>query len=126
MHNRSGCACSNHNNAHVDLYHAVQSLVAAVKQLADEPESKEKNRIGVLLGTKQTQATKTLTHVMWVLFNVLPAGTTQKPHRHTPTALDFAITAPSKGGTHSLPQLHHAHEAYKTAVTSYDTAKALS
>ncbi|KAL3135699.1 hypothetical protein ABBQ38_006170 [Trebouxia sp. C0009 RCD-2024] len=74
-----------------------ESLVAAVKQLADEPESKEKNRIGVLLGTKQTQATKTLTHVMWVLFNVLPAGTTQKPHRHTPTALDFAITAPSKG-----------------------------
>lgn len=78
---------------------AVQSLMSAVKQLADDPESKQKNRVGVLLGTKQAQATKTLTHVMWVLFNVLPAGTTQKPHRHTPTALDFAISAPSKGAT---------------------------
>lgn len=112
VHIRSECACSPHHNAHADLYHALQSLVSAVKQLADEPESKEKNRIGVLLGTKQTQATKTLTHVMWVLFNVLPAGTTQKPHRHSPTALDFAITAPSKGDAHSLAQLHHAHQAY--------------
>lgn len=74
-----------------------ESLVSAVKQLADEPDAKEKNRLGVLLGTKQTQATKTLTHVVWALFNVLPAGMTQKPHRHTPTALDFAISAPSKG-----------------------------
>lgn len=81
---------------------AVQSLVSAVKHLADDPESKQRNRIGVLLGTRQAQATKTLTHVMWVLFNVLPAGSTQKPHRHTPTALDFAISAPSKGAAHRL------------------------
>ena len=79
------------------LSYAVQSLVSAVKQLADDPEAEQKNRVGVLLGTKQAQATKTLTHVMWVLFNVLPAGSTQQPHRHTPTALDFAISAPSKG-----------------------------
>lgn len=84
------------------LCYAVQSLVSAVKHLADDPESKQRNRIGVLLGTKQAQATKTLTHVMWVLFNVLPAGSTQKPHRHTPTALDFAISAPSKGTAHCL------------------------
>lgn len=84
------------------LFYAVQSLVSAVKQLADDPESKQKNRVGVLLGTKQAMATKTLTHVMWVLFNVLPAGSTQKPHRHTPTALDFAISAPSKGAAHCL------------------------
>lgn len=84
------------------LVRCLQSLVSAVKQLADDPESKQKNRVGVLLGTKQAQATKTLTHVMWVLFNVLPAGTTQQPHRHTPTALDFAISAPSKGAAQPL------------------------
>lgn len=74
-----------------------ESLVGAVKKLAADPEAKDKNRIGVLLGTHQTKETKTITHVMWVLFNLLPGNTTQKPHRHTPTALDFAVSAPSKG-----------------------------
>lgn len=78
---------------------AVQALVGAVKKLAADPESKDKNRIGVLLGTKQARGTKTLTHVMWVLFNLLPGKTTQKAHRHTPTALDFAVSAPAKGVT---------------------------
>lgn len=78
---------------------AVQALVGAVKKLAADPESKDKNRIGVLLGTKQARGTKTLTHVMWVLFNLLPGKTTQKAHRHTPTALDFAVSAPAKGLT---------------------------
>ena len=77
--------------------------MGAVRKLAADPESKDKNRIGVLLGTKQTRETKTLTHVMWALFNLLPARTTQKPHRHTPTALDFAVSAPAKG--ESLPLL---------------------
>lgn len=78
---------------------AVQALVGAVKKLAADPESKDKNRIGVLLGTKQARGTKTLTHVMWVLFNLLPGKITQKAHRHTPTALDFAVSAPAKGVT---------------------------
>ena len=68
-----------------------------MRKLAADPEAKDKNRIGVLLGTKQTRETKTLTHVMWALFNLLPGHTTQKPHRHTPTALDFAVSAPAKG-----------------------------
>ena len=88
------------------LSSAVQSLVGAVKKLAADPEAKDKNRIGVLLGTHQTKETKTITHVMWVLFNLLPGKTTQKPHRHTPTALDFAVSAPSKGmlpSTHQVP-----------------------
>ena len=75
----------------------MQSLVTAVKKIAESPDAKDKNRVGVLLGTGQTRETKTITHVMWVLFNLLPAHTTQKPHRHTPTALDFAISAPKKG-----------------------------
>ena len=77
----------------------LQALVGAVKKLAADPDSKDKNRIGVLLGTKQARGTKTLTHVMWVLFNLLPGKTTQKAHRHTPTALDFAVSAPAKGVT---------------------------
>ena len=74
-----------------------QSLYSAVEKLREDSESSQSNRLGVLLGTHQTQETKTATHVLWVLFNTLPGNTTQKPHRHTPTALDFCITAPKEG-----------------------------
>ena len=72
----------------------LQTLEDTVKKLKADPESAKKNRIGVLLGTEQTQTTKTLTHVLWALFNVLPAKSVQKPHRHTATALDMAVYAP--------------------------------
>ena len=49
---------------------------------------------GVLQGTQQTQATKTLTHTLWALYNVLPANSVQPPHRHAATALDLAEHAP--------------------------------
>ena len=52
---------------------------------------------GVLLGTQQTQATKTLTHTLWALYNVLPAYSVQAPHRHAATALDLAAYAPEGG-----------------------------
>eukprot|EP00891_Asterochloris_glomerata_P006945 jgi/Astpho2/6945/Aster-x0745 len=55
---------------------------------------------GVLLGTQQTQATKTLTHTLWALYNVLPAYSVQAPHRHAATALDLAAYAPE--GTYTM------------------------
>lgn len=77
-----------------------QTLEDTVKKLKADPESAKKNRIGVLLGTEQTQSTKTLTHVLWALFNVIPARSVQKPHRHTATALDLAVYAPE--GTYTM------------------------
>ena len=49
----------------------MQSLVTAVKKIAESPDAKDKNRVGVLLVTGQTTEMKTKTHVMWVLFSLL-------------------------------------------------------
>ncbi|OIO69638.1 MAG: hypothetical protein COY36_08900 [Zetaproteobacteria bacterium CG_4_10_14_0_2_um_filter_55_20] len=57
-----------------------------------EPALREKrNRIGIILGNTDTAKTKTMTHTMWSLFNLLPAGAVQKPHRHQSVALDLAV-----------------------------------
>lgn len=76
---------------------AVQSLMDAVSKLRSDPESKGSNRVGVLFGNHQTAETKTITHTLWTLFNILPANSVQKPHRHTPTALDLCVSAPKEG-----------------------------
>ena len=56
------------------------------------------NRMGILLGNKVTEdGTKTLTHVLWSLLNVLPAGDAQRPHRHNSVALDLCVSAEPNG-----------------------------
>ena len=35
--------------------------------------------------------TRTITHVIWAMFGVLPAGAVQLPHHHESVALDFII-----------------------------------
>ena len=52
-----------------------------------------RNRIGILLSNPACPLTKTLTHTLWSLYNILPAGVTQLPHRHNSVALDFCVTA---------------------------------
>ncbi len=52
-----------------------------------------RNRTGILLSNPNFPITLTLTHTLWALYNILPAGVTQKPHRHNSIALDFCVTA---------------------------------
>ena len=59
----------------------------------DSPDALQRNRIGVLFGNPACPLTKTLTHTLWSLYNILPAGATQLPHRHNSVALDFCVTA---------------------------------
>ncbi len=69
-------------------------LLAELKQVAQEPAANKRNRIGIILGNKATQLTRSLTHTLWALMVYLPAGTEQKPHRHNSVAIDLAIDAP--------------------------------
>jgi hypothetical protein len=49
-------------------------MISAVKALLEDPQSAEKNRIGVLLANRAFEDnTQTLSHVLWALFDVLPA-----------------------------------------------------
>lgn len=52
-----------------------------------------RNRTGFLLSNPNFPITMTLTHTLWALYNVLPAGVVQKPHRHNSIALDFCVYA---------------------------------
>ena len=51
------------------------------------------NRSGILLSTPNFSQTMTLTHTLWSLYNALPAGVVQKPHRHNSVALDYCVAA---------------------------------
>jgi gentisate 1,2-dioxygenase len=75
-----------------------ERLLAEVEKIAHGPDKMHKNRVGVLLGNKITEKnTKTLTHVLWSLLNVLPAGDNQRPHRHNSVALDLCVSSSGKG-----------------------------
>ncbi len=56
-------------------------------------EAAGRNRTGVLLANPNFPKTMTLTHTLWSLYNALPAGVSQKPHRHNSIALDYCVAA---------------------------------
>ncbi|MDJ0571112.1 MAG: hypothetical protein QNJ53_18970 [Pleurocapsa sp. MO_192.B19] len=74
-------------------------LLSELKQISQEPGARKRNRIGVILGNKATQLTRSLTHTLWALMVYLPGGTEQKPHRHNSVALDLVIDAPESAYT---------------------------
>jgi len=64
------------------------------RELAEvRKEAEGRNRTGFLLSNPHFPITKTLTHTLWALYNLLPAGVVQKPHRHNSIALDFCVSA---------------------------------
>jgi gentisate 1,2-dioxygenase len=59
-----------------------ERMVASVELLKHEEGVEHRNRLGILLGNKVTEkSTLTLTHTLWSLLNLLPAGQKQRPHR---------------------------------------------
>lgn len=64
----------------------------ARQRLADverDPRASMRNRVSVLLGNAATPQTLTVTHTLWAMLGVLPAGRVQRPHRHQSVALDL-------------------------------------
>jgi gentisate 1,2-dioxygenase len=60
-----------------------EKMLAEVERIKHQPGAEHRNRMGILLGNRITEdTTKTLTHTLWSLLNVLPAGDAQRPHRH--------------------------------------------
>ena len=81
-----------------------KEMIERVQEIKHYPDSKDKNRIGILLGNKTTDyqtnggtGTLTLTPILWSLLNILPANQFQKPHRHNSVALDLCVSAKEKG-----------------------------
>ncbi len=77
-----------------------ERLFDELERIRNQPGATERNRCGILLGNAATPQTLTITHTLWSLLNVLPAGVLQKPHRHNSVALDLCIDAAP--GTYTL------------------------
>jgi gentisate 1,2-dioxygenase len=68
-----------------------ERLLAEVEAIRHEPGAEHRNRMGILLSNDACGETKTLSHVLWALLNILPANTRQPPHRHNSVALDLCV-----------------------------------
>ena len=75
------------------------AMLKKIDEISHQNNNNHKNRLGILLGNKNTQSfenggtgTLTLTPTLWCLLNVLPANNIQKPHRHNSIALDLCIS----------------------------------
>ena len=62
-----------------------------LEALAAAPGSERSNRLSLLLANRDLPNTRTVTHVLWAMFGLVPAGATQAPHRHQSVALDLII-----------------------------------
>jgi gentisate 1,2-dioxygenase len=71
--------------------------VAKLEDIASRPGANEKSRVSVLLANASQEQTLTITHVLWAMFGVLPAGQEQRPHRHQSVALDLILDTPPVG-----------------------------
>ena len=62
-----------------------------LKSIANDPVNSAANRVSVLLANRNFPQTRTVTHTLWAMFGLLPAGKVQYPHRHESVALDFVV-----------------------------------
>jgi len=59
--------------------------------IANCPNGSRANRVSVLFGNTQFPQTRTVSHTLWAMLGILPAGQVQRPHRHQSIALDLAV-----------------------------------
>ncbi len=60
-------------------------------QKAIDSKTGARNRLSILLANKAFPQTRTITHVLWAMFGILPPDDVQAPHRHQSVAIDFAV-----------------------------------
>ena len=81
------------------LYPAARAQ-AELRKVSEEANASRRNRISVLMGNANFPQTRTVTHVLWAMFGIVPPNSMQKPHRHQSIALDFI--AGGNPGVYSL------------------------
>lgn len=75
------------------VFYSHECLESELAKVRAENEGKDKSRNGILLANIDCPVTKTVTHTMWSLYNLLPRQTRQKAHRHNSIALDLCVSA---------------------------------
>ncbi len=59
--------------------------------LLADPSAARSNRLSVLLAHADFPASRTVSHTLWAMLGVVPAGAVQPPHRHQSVALDLIL-----------------------------------
>jgi gentisate 1,2-dioxygenase len=75
-------------------------LQSELDQLLADPSSARSNRLSLLLANSDLPQSRTVTHTLWAMLGVVPAGAIQPPHRHQSVALDLIIDCDP--GCHTL------------------------
>jgi len=68
-----------------------EAAQARLAEVAAAPDADRKSRVSVLLNNTAFDQTLTVTHTLWAMFGLLPAGKTQLPHRHQSVAVDLIV-----------------------------------
>jgi gentisate 1,2-dioxygenase len=71
--------------------YAAVDAAAALEAVATSPDAADRNRISVVLVNAALAQTLTVTHSLWAMFGLVPAGAVQRPHRHQSVALDLIV-----------------------------------
>ena len=66
-------------------------LQRELDQLLADPSAARSNRLSLLLANSDLPQSRTVTHTLWAMLGVVPAGAIQPPHRHQSVALDLII-----------------------------------
>ncbi|MEM9771137.1 MAG: hypothetical protein AAF889_05995 [Cyanobacteria bacterium P01_D01_bin.73] len=81
-------------------FYSGEYLTSEINRIREEGIRLKLNRNGVILGNRDSAETRTATHTMWSLYNLVPPRSNQKPHRHNSVALDLGVFA--EGSTYTL------------------------
>ena len=68
-----------------------ERLEAELQTLLDDPSAARSNRLSILLAHEDLPASRTVSHTLWAMLGVVPAGAIQPPHRHQSVALDLIV-----------------------------------
>jgi gentisate 1,2-dioxygenase len=73
------------------VHYPAALLEENLQALLADPTSARSNRLSLLLANADCPASRTVSHTLWAMLGVVPAHTTQRPHRHQSVALDLVI-----------------------------------
>ncbi|EDN68478.1 conserved hypothetical protein [Beggiatoa sp. PS] len=74
-------------------FYPKEYLDGEIARIREAGIRENRNRNGIVLGNPASEKTRTMTPSLWSLYNLLPKGAIQKPHRHNSVAIDLAVFA---------------------------------
>jgi hypothetical protein len=73
-----------HRAVFVENGYLREQALAMLAEVEKDPRAAQRSRVGVLLANRNFDQTRTITHVTWTTFGVLPVGAVQLPTATSP------------------------------------------